>query len=163
MMYKTHSKLLIVMLFCVISIPINSNAQIKKEKKMTTEQKNVLTAIEKMTEAFQNKDIDRVMASYEQDAVVVFEPETPISDPKVLREMFKEMAMINPIFTYSGHEVFIAGTIATHIAPWEMTAKTPDGIEIKQNGLSIAVLRKQEDGKWLMIFDNPHGQFLMNK
>ena len=44
-----------------------------------------------------------------------------------------------------------------------MTAKSPEGNEIKQNGLSIAVLRKQEDGEWLMIIDNPHGSFLLNK
>ncbi|WP_159025725.1 DUF4440 domain-containing protein [Aquimarina sp. Aq78] len=130
---------------------------------MTTEQKNVLRTIEKMTEAFQNKDIQAVMTSYEPNAVVVFEPEAPISDARVLQEMFTKMSMVNPVFTYSGHEVFITGNIATHIAPWKMTAKAPDGTEIKQSGLSVAVLRKQKDGKWLMILDNPHGQYLMEK
>ena len=131
--------------------------------KMTEEQQHVLNAIEKMTKAFEDKDIDGIMACYEPKAVVVFEPETPISDVNVLREMFTGMSMANPLFTYSGHEVFITGNIATHIAPWEMTATSPDGTEIRQSGLSIAVLRKQEDGKWLMVLDNPHGQFLMNK
>jgi len=140
------------------SIIINAQTE-----KMTEEQQNVLDAITKMTEAFQNKDIDEVMACYEPKAVIVFEPESPISDTKVLREMFTGMSMVNPLFTYSGHEVFISGNIATHIAPWKMTAKAPDGTVIKQSGLSIAVLRKQEDGKWLMILDNPHGSFLMNK
>jgi len=142
----------------MISIIINAQTE-----KMTEEQQNVLDAITKMTEAFQNKDIDEVMACYEPKAVIVFEPESPISDTKVLREMFTGMSMVNPLFTYSGHEVFITGNIATHIAPWKMTAKAPDGTVIKQSGLSIAVLRKQEDGKWLMILDNPHGSFLMNK
>lgn len=58
-MYKTHSKLLMIILLCMTSMTIN--AQTKKEKKMTTEQKNVLRTIEKMTEAFQNKDIQAVM------------------------------------------------------------------------------------------------------
>jgi len=161
MIYKTQLKLLMVILFCMTSII--TNAQTIKTKKMTEEQQNVLNAIEKMTEAFQNKDIDKVMAFYEPNAVVVFEPESPVSDTNVLREMFQGMSMVNPVFTYSGHEVFITGNIATHIAPWKMTGKAPDGTEINQSGLSIAVLRKQEDGKWLMILDNPHGSFLMNK
>ncbi len=160
-MYKTHFKLLMIILVCMTSTIIN--AQTKKEKKMTTAQKNVVKTIEKMTEAFQNKDIPAVMASYEPNAVVVFEPETPISDARVLQEMFTKMSMVNPIFTYSGHEVFITGNIATHIAPWQMTAKAPDGTEIKQSGLSVAILRKQKDGQWLMILDNPHGQYLMEK
>ncbi|WP_169669589.1 YybH family protein [Flavivirga algicola] len=150
-----------VTLFCMTSMI--TNAQIKKSKEMTPEQKNVLSTIEKMTEAFQKKDIDRVMSCYEPNAVVVFEPETPISDTNVLQEMFTGMSMVNPIFSYSGHEVFITGNIATHIAPWQMTAKAPDGTKIEQSGLSVAVLRKQKDGQWLMILDNPHGQFLMNK
>lgn len=157
MIYKPQLKLLTVLLL-MTTIFINAQTQ----KKMTTEQKEVLNAIENMTKAFENKDIDAVMACYEPKAVVVFEPESPISNKAILRKMFTGMSMANPIFTYSGHEVFITGNIATHIAPWSMIAKTPDGKEIKQSGLSIAVLRKQDNGKWLMILDNPHGQFLLN-
>ncbi|MDW7691570.1 DUF4440 domain-containing protein [Flammeovirgaceae bacterium SG7u.111] len=161
MNYKTQSTLLMVILLCMTSII--TNAQTNKIEKMTEEQQNVLFTIKKMTNAFQNKDIDEVMRCYESVAVVVFEPESPISDTNVLREMFTGMSMANPVFTYSGHEVFITGNIATHIAPWKMTANAPDGTEIKQSGLSVAVLRKQKDGRWLMILDNPHGQFLMTK
>lgn len=159
MIHKTRLKLLLVMLFCTTSILIQ--AQTTKTEKMTVEQQSVLSTIEKMTTAFENKNIDEVMACYEPKAVVVFEPESPVSDTNVLREMFTGMSMANPVFTYSGHEVFLSGNIATHIAPWEMTAKAPDGTEIKQSGLSVTVLRKQENGTWLMILDNPHAQFLM--
>ncbi len=161
MIFKTQLKLFAVMFFCMTSIIIN--AQTDKTKKMKVEQQNVLNTIKRMTTAFQNKNIDKVMSCYEPNAVVVFEPESPVSDATVLREMFTGMSMANPVFTYKGHEVFINGNIATHIAPWKMKAKSPDGTEINQSGLSVAVLRKQKDGNWLMIFDNPHGQFLMNK
>ncbi|WP_168796660.1 YybH family protein [Cognatitamlana onchidii] len=130
---------------------------------MTVEQQNVLNTIQRMTKAFENKDIDKVISCYESNSVVVFEPELPVSNTNTLREMFTGMSQVNPVFTYSGHEVFIAGDIATHIAPWEMTAKTQDGTQIKQSGLSIAVLRKQKSGEWLLVIDNPHGQFLMKK
>lgn len=161
MIYKRYIRLLVVMLLFMTSLI--THAQTKQKRKMTQEQKNVLNAIEEMTKAFQNKNIDRVMASYEPNATIVFEPEAPISDAKVLREMFTKMSMVNPRFTYSGHEVFITGNVATHIAPWKMTGKAPDGTPINQSGLSVAVLRKQKNGQWLIIMDNPHGQFLMNK
>lgn len=127
----------------------------------TNTQQDVLAAVEKMTAAFHNKDIEGVMASYEPEAVVVFEPETPVSDPAILREMFQGMFMVNPVFEYSGHEVFVNGNTAMHISPWSMTGTAPDGEAVAQSGLSIAVLRQQDNGDWLMIFDNPHGQFLM--
>ncbi len=157
MINKTRSKLTMALLFCMASISINAQT-----KTMTKEQQRVLSTIEKMTQAFQNKNIDEVMACYEPKAVVVFEPESPVSDPTVLAEMFTGMSMINPVFTYGGHEVFITGNIATHIAPWKMTGKAADGTLVEQSGLSVAVLRQQENGDWLMILDNPHGSFLMH-
>ena len=161
MIYKTQLKLLLVLL--ISTTTICSNAQFQKTEKMTEEQKKVQNAIEKMTTAFQNKNIAQVMTCYEPNAVVIFEPESPTTGFKILEDMFQKMSSINPKFTYSGHEVFIAGNIATHIAPWKMTGKTPEGVEIKQSGLSIAVLRKQKNGEWLMVLDNPHGQFLMSE
>lgn len=128
---------------------------------MTDDQEKVLAVIERMTEAFHKGDIDGVMASYEDTATIVFEPGSPVSDPAVLREMFLGMFTMKPHFDYSGHEVVIAGDIAIHLTPWTMKATSTDGAEIKQNGLSVAVLRKQTDGRWQMVIDNPHGQRLM--
>ncbi|MCH8181705.1 MAG: SgcJ/EcaC family oxidoreductase [Proteobacteria bacterium] len=129
---------------------------------MTEDQKNVLAVIERMTEAFHKGDIEGVMASYEDTATIVFEPGNPVSGPAVLRELFLGMFTMNPRFDYSGHEVVIAGDLAVHFAPWTMKGTSTDGAEIKQDGLSVAVLRKQTDGRWRMVIDNPHGQRLMD-
>jgi ketosteroid isomerase-like protein len=44
-----------------------------------------------------------------------------------------------------------------------MIGKTPDGTDIEQKGLSVAILRKQENGDWLMVLDNPNSQALMSQ
>lgn len=134
-----------------------------KSVEFNQEQQIVLNAVERMTNAFHNKDVEGVMKSYEPNAVIVFEPEQPESDKNILIEKFKDAFMISPEFKYSGHEVFINGNVAMHIAPWVMNGQAPDGTKVEQSGLSIAILRKQKNGEWLMIFDNPHGSFLMNK
>ena len=128
---------------------------------MTEDQQNVLAVIERMTEAFQKSDIDGVMSSYENKAAIAFEPGNPVSGPAVLREIFQSMFAMNPRFDYSGHEVVVVGDLAVHLAPWTMRGTSPDGAEISQSGLTVAVLRKQADGRWLMVIDNPHGQRLM--
>jgi ketosteroid isomerase-like protein len=70
--------------------------------------------------------------------------------------------MANPHFTFSdGHDVVVNGDLALHITPWNMTATAPDGQQISQSGLSVAVLRKQLDGAWKMVIDNPHGGRLL--
>jgi len=128
---------------------------------MKKDEANVQAAVEKMTVAFQDNEIETVMSAYEHGAAVVFEPGQPVTDEQQLRQMFSAMAAAKPVFTYSGHEVVVSGDIAVHIAPWRMTAHTPDGQEIVQSGLSIAALRRQADGSWKMVIDNPHGARLL--
>jgi ketosteroid isomerase-like protein len=47
-----------------------------------------------------------------------------------------------------------------HSSTWDMVARAPDGSEFTQSGFSVVVLRKQADGKWLMVIDNPFGDLV---
>lgn len=134
-----------------------------KKVTFTPEQNEVMRVILDMTDAFHKKDLKGLLAGYEPNAVIVFEPEKPSAGIDAISEGFKWFFAVSPKFEYSGHEVFLNGNLAMHIAPWTMTGNTPDGNEIKQSGLSVVVLRKQANGKWLMVFDNPFGQHLLNQ
>ena len=127
-----------------------------------SDKSQVLEAIKAMTHAFHSQDIDAVLDSYENNAAVMFEPGKSVSGEEALKTMFEGAFQINPEFEYpNGHEVYTANDMALHIAPWVMKGKAPDGTDIQEAGLSVAVLRKQKDGKWLLVLDNPHGQLLM--
>lgn len=164
---------LLAVLAC--SIIVTGNAQTKEtkqviqkpDKKMENnfneEQKKVFSTIDRMVAAFEKKDIDGVLATYEAGAIVMFEPQRPVQGKDALRAAFTQFVDMNPQYTFSGHEVYVSGNIATHIAPWKMKGELPNGTKVEQSGLSVAILRKQADGSWLMIQDNPHGQFLMSK
>ena len=128
---------------------------------MNIEQNKVLGTIKKMGSSYNSRDIGAVMKAYEESAVVLFEPGSPISGVTAIKSAFEGSLAINPHFDFGKHEVTIAGDIALHLTPWKMTGKTPDGHNISQSGLSVAVLRKQADGEWLMVIDNPHGQVLL--
>jgi ketosteroid isomerase-like protein len=143
-----------------LSLPQISNAE---STTMRQDEQNALATVKTMTAAFQDKDINGVMATYEPSATVVFEPGSAISDHTVLKQMFTGMAAANPVFDYAGHDVIVNGDLAMHIAPWSMTAVTPDGQQIQQSGLSVAVLRRQADGSWKMVIDNPHGGQLLRQ
>ena len=154
----------VISLFFLLIVGLSNNAwaENKEGKIMNNEQAKVSSVVESMTAAFHQKDMAGVLASYESGGTVIFEPDKPISDPELLKEMFGEYFQVNPKFTYpNGHEVYIANDIALHIAPWVMTATAPDGTGMSERGLSVAVLRKQKSGEWLMVIDNPNGQALM--
>ena len=129
----------------------------------TTEtERAVLQAVQSMTDAFHAKDIEGVMASYAPGATIVFEPGTPVSDPSAQRQAFEGFFAVSPRFTYAGHQVVVSGGRAVHFAPWTMTGTQPDGQTMEMNGLSVAVLERQPDGRWLMVIDNPYGDHLLN-
>lgn len=155
------SRSLAVLTLSVMAAFTPFTAVSEERNPMTEDQKTALTHVETMTSAFHKGDIEGVMESYEPGATVVFEPGAPITDPAVLRGMFQGAFTLNPRFEYGGHEVYVTGDIAVHFAPWTMTGTAPDGTAVVNSGLSVAVLRRQEDGRWLILFDNPHGQRLM--
>lgn len=132
------------------------------ETQMNQDQTDVLAAIHHITDAFQAGEIAQVIMSYEQAATIAFEPGVQVSDQALLEQMFTNMAAVNPVFDYpDGHEVIVTGDLALHIAPWKMSGRTPDGQTISQEGLSVAVLRRQGDGTWRLVIDNPHGARLL--
>ncbi len=121
----------------------------------------VLSTIEAMTGAFNRGDIEGIMRTYEPNAVVVGQPNAPVQGDAPMRAMFAGFIAAKAHFTFEGHEVVVAGDLALHLTPWKMTGVAPDGSAISASGLSIAVLRRQTDGRWLMVIDNPFGDAIM--
>ncbi len=152
-----HAFAWVTALAVALPLPLSAEGQ-----NMTQDQQDVLQAILDMTSSFQRKDIARVMASYEGQATVVFEPDAPIADAATIEQMFTGMSALDPTFDYpAGHEVIVNGDIAIHISPWVMSAQDADGQPISGGGLSVAVLRRQADGSWKMVIDNPHSGRLL--
>lgn len=128
---------------------------------MTMDQKNVLSTISTMTEAFNVKNMDGILSTYEDRATIMFQPGEATFGRDKFAEQFQGFFAAEPNFQFENHQVIVNDDIAVHTTPWTMTGKTPDGQEIAQSGLSIAVLRRQDDGSWLMIIDNPYGDLVI--
>lgn len=117
----------------------------------------IVSTVLNMTDAFQKGDIPAILRAYERGAVVVGEPGRPVTGESALKAMFARFIAVRPTFTYAGHDVTVADDLALHISPWKMTGVAPDGTTVGQAGLSVAVLRRQQDGRWLLAIDQPHG------
>ena len=129
----------------------------------TVEHSQIQSTIDSMTRAFSARNIEGILATYEPNAVVVGQPGKPAMGTPALRELFKQFIALDPNFTFANQEVVQAGDIALHFNTWKMSGKAPDGTAVEQNGLSVVVLRKQSDGRWLMVIDNPFGDHLLQK
>lgn len=132
-------------------------------KQDRAERTTILKTIETMNSAFGRGDIDTVMSTYEPGAVVVGQPDTPTSGDAQLRAMFASFIATKAKFVLGEHDVVQAGDLALHITDWQMTGQAPDGTALTGRGLSVAVLRRQRDGSWAMVIDNPFGDALLQR
>jgi ketosteroid isomerase-like protein len=126
------------------------------------QKEQILSTVNQMVAAFHEGDIIGILKTYEPGAVVVAEPGAPVTGKSALEAMFAGFIAAGARFTFLGHEVVQAGDLAVHFTPWRMTGTGPDGKPITGGGLSVAVLRRQPDGKWLMVIDDPYGDSVMN-
>jgi len=121
-------------------------------------QNEILAVINSMTTSFAAGNIDAVMSTYASEAVVVSEPGKPVQGEPALRTMFASFVEAGAAFTYGAHEVVVAGDTALHLMKW--TAPQPDGNDA--SALSVAVLRRQPNGRWKMVIDHPFGDAVMS-
>jgi ketosteroid isomerase-like protein len=53
--------------------------------------------------------------------------------------------------------VVTAGDLALMISDWSLTGKGPEGQPVQMAGRASDVLRRQRDGTWRAVIDNPLG------
>ena len=128
---------------------------------LTDEQQEIVNIIEKMKAGFRERDIDKIMSCYSPNAIVFFQPAVAVSGEQNLIDNFKNSFIANPQFEFAAFEVLVSKDIATYTSQWSMT-RTVKGTIKSISATSITVLTKQQGGKWIIILDNPHGQFVIN-
>lgn len=106
-------------------------------------------------------DAEGLLALYEPDAE--FEPQIGV----VLRgrdqigDALTALAAMKPRIAYDGQpDVVVVDDIAMVSNTWAMSALLPDGSTHRDGGLSADVLRRQADGSWLVLIDQPRGATL---
>ena len=108
-------------------------------------------------------DMEGILATYEPNAVLMGQTGMPAAGTAALREAFKQFLFLNPKITIVSQDLIQAGAIALHTYTWKMSGIAPDGNPVEQSGFSVVVLRKQADGRWLMVIDNPFGDSILKK
>jgi uncharacterized protein (TIGR02246 family) len=108
-------------------------------------------------ELFNAGDLDAAVALYEPGATFVPAPGRVVSGIDAVREALQAYLALGPKFAGELQSVTAAGDTALVVNNWHSDATAPDGTAIHQSGRSADVLRRQPDGRWLILIDNPWG------
>jgi len=108
-------------------------------------------------ERFRAKDLDGLLALYEDDAVFLTAPSPILTGKAAIREALTGFLAIEGRFELETRYVARCGDIALLSNAWHLTGTAPDGSPVDMRGQTAEVVRRQPDGRWLYIIDHPFG------
>jgi len=101
-------------------------------------------------------DVEAALELYEPGAAFVVEPGISVRGSDQIREALNGFAALGPRLTGEIAGVREAGDVALVLNRWSLTGEGPDG-PVEMSGLSADVLRRQHDGSWRVVIDDPWG------
>lgn len=101
--------------------------------------------------AINKGDLKAAAAEYDDEAIFVTE-----GQPAPVRETLEAFISMKPSINLEVKTMSQAGNIAQLRASWKLTGQGPDG-PMEMSGNSMEVMRRQADGTWKMLIDNPNG------
>lgn len=108
------------------------------------------------TAAFNARDLDALMELYEDNAVITPQPGMIVTGLPGIREALGGFLGLNGPITMTTKTIIPAGDLMLLHAEWTVDGKGPDGTPIVLSARSSEVIRRQADGHWLYIIDNPY-------
>jgi uncharacterized protein (TIGR02246 family) len=113
--------------------------------------------VEHFSELLGKGRLDALLTLYEDGATFVPEPGRSVSGRDAIRAELERLLAMGPRMSGSVERVLRADDTALVAYRWRMEASAPDGMPIRQEGLSADVLRRRPDGSWGVIIDDPFG------
>jgi uncharacterized protein (TIGR02246 family) len=108
-------------------------------------------------ETFVAGDLDALIGLYEPDATLVAQPGVVVTGIEAIREALSAFLATQPTFNLGVRKVLHTGNIALSFADWTLRGTGPDGEALEMAAQTSDVLRRQPDGSWRFVIDNPYG------
>ncbi len=102
-------------------------------------------------------NVDGLLALYEPGAAFTVEPGKVVTGTAAIREAIQGFLSLKPTIRLTPRVLANAGDIALVSSTWTLKGSAPDGSAVDLSGESAEVLRRQADGTWKFIIDNPWG------
>jgi uncharacterized protein (TIGR02246 family) len=100
-------------------------------------------------------DVEAVVALYEVEATLAPQPGQAVTGTAAIRDAIRGFIAMKPRFTATAKPTVRAGDLALTGLAWNLHATGPDGKPVEMNGHSAEVVRRQPDGTWKFVIDNP--------
>jgi uncharacterized protein (TIGR02246 family) len=112
-----------------------------------------------LEDAFNRGDLDAYTDAFERDATLVVPPEGQVVRGHAdIRSASAPIVSLRPRATIRVLHKLEEGGLALTQAAWHLTATDPGGADVELEGHGTIVSRRQVDGTWRILLDNPMSQ-----
>jgi uncharacterized protein (TIGR02246 family) len=108
-------------------------------------------------EAFSAHDLEAALALYEPGATLIPLPGQVATGTEAIREALDATLTLEPKFDLELNKAFEASDIALLFSDWTLSTTDPAGNAVEMEGRTTDVARRQPDGSWLFVIDDPYG------
>jgi uncharacterized protein (TIGR02246 family) len=133
----------------------------RKELAMATEQKTALETPEQVLESIvtgiNSGDLESLMPLYESDAAFAAEPGSLAHGASGVREALTGFISMKGELDLEVTRVLEVDDLALVVGIWSFNGTGPDGEPVRLAASNADVLRRQTDGTWRFVIDNPWG------
>lgn len=109
------------------------------------------------SEAVNRGDAAAVAALYESTGVLTLDGST-YTGPEEIRAVLEGMVGAKARIEMNVTKVLRGGDVAMVYNDWHMTITGPDGKPQQSSGKAIEVVRRQSDGTWKYLIDDPRAR-----
>ena len=120
-----------------------------------------LEAVKELDDALERGDLEAVLNFYEDDAVLVVEPNRLARGKKDIREFFTYLFTLSPRARQIKTQVIESGDIALFISKWVFSGSDGNGQPFSREAIATCVFRKNADKKWRLVIDNSLGPAIL--
>lgn len=101
--------------------------------------------------------LDSLVAFYEPDAIVVEQDGSLSQGTRAIRAHLEHLLALEPRMRIEASWTVMHGDVALLCSRWTAEIKTPDGRISTIESRGSEVVRRQRDGTWRLVIDNPWG------
>jgi ketosteroid isomerase-like protein len=110
-----------------------------------------------ITEGINTGNLDSIMTLYEAEACFASQPGQLAKGPESVRQSLRNFIDLKGKLDLEVKRVLQTSDLALVTTEWSFNGTGPDGNPVNMAGKSADVLRRQADGTWQFVIDNPWG------